>query len=431
MRLVLFTLILLSLLPMKAQAELPEWVSGLAILDHYEAIEQGPNSTLQSGLTLFGNARPVFSDTLSGKLSLRGAAFRRSLEKGKSTILRGEVKELWLERDRSGFRLQIGQIITPWGRSDAVNPTDYLTAKDFRTLSTHDEIRRQGAPGFRATYVPNEGSSPLEVSVAWNARYPQTKMLIPMAKIPSGLAVENEPTSPRLFGDRQEWALKLAYLAPSWDASLSAFDGRTHFGQFVWDGAVVRLEYLKVRALGGDFSVTFDEFVLRGETAYFFYETGKEGLGGQSLTEPNHWDSVLGIERALGDRFRVIAQLLYRVHPSLRNSQEFIGVNPLETAIVRGVANANAVIQNYPEHAKLGATLLLAYASADENWFADLAAMGNFLGGDYVLRPKLGRKVTDSMRLTLGMDYYGGPTDQPFGALKDYRSVFFEGAVTF
>lgn len=420
MRLALLMLSVLSLLG-SARAELPEWVSGLAILDHHEAIEK--RTTLQSGLTLMGDARPVFSETYSGKLSLLGTA--------KTAILRGEVKELWLERDRSGLRFQLGQIITSWGRSDAVNPTDYLTAKDFRILSTHEEIRRQGAPGFRATYVPNEGSSPLEVTLAWNARHPQTKLLIPTAAIPSGLTVQTEPATPNLFGDRQEWALKFAHLTPGWDASLSLFDGRTHFGQFIWDGTTVTLQYLKVRALGGDFSVTFDQFVLRGESAYFFYDTGKAGLGGQSLTEPNHWDSVLGIERALGDRFRVIAQLLYRVHPSLRNSQEFIGANPVETTIVRGVANANAVIQNYPEHAKLGATLLLSYASEDTNWGGELAAMGNFLGGDYVLRPKLSRKIMDSMRLTLGMDYYGGPVDQPFGALRDYRSVFFEGTVTF
>ncbi len=423
--------------PYAARSEIPDWVSGKAYFDEYESVGPGRdargdgNGTLESGFTLYGTAAPKFGEDYSAKASLRGSAFRRSLENGRATVIRGEAKELWFSRSRAGLDLKIGQIVTPWGRSDAVNPTDFLTAKDLTLLSTSDEIRRRGAPGFRASFVPNEGASPFEATLAWSARYPQTKMLIPSGEIPAGLDVETDPATPSLFGDRQEWAAKLAYLAPAYDFSLSAFSGRNHFGQFVWDGRRVNLAFEKERALGADFSMTFDAFILRGESAYFFYDSGPRGGGGQSLTEPDHWDSVLGIERAFGPRVRVIAQATYRTHPARRDPGAFVGASPLDTAIQRGIGAANALIQNYQRKSEIGATLLGTYTSGDEAWSVDFGALGNFISGDFVLRPKVSHKLRDSLHAALGMDYYGGPPDKTLGALRDYRSLYLEAALDF
>ncbi|MBC7386233.1 MAG: hypothetical protein H7301_08760 [Cryobacterium sp.] len=421
--------------PFAMAQDQPEWVFGRILVDQYEAVGPGRNQreseTLQSGLTFFGGIDPALSETVTSKLLVRGSAFRRSLENPNSFIFRGDVREAWVDHSEKGFSVRAGEVVTAWGRSDAVNPTDYLTAKDFTFLSSSDDVRRKGAPGVRMSLTPNGGVSPWEITVAWNALYPQSKLLIPTSAIPAGLQVETDPENPRLLGNRQEWAFKLAYLAPSFDLSLSAFDGRTHFGQFIWDGTSVRLAYLPVRALGTDFSVTFDQFVLRGESAYFFYDVGRAGGGSLSLTEPNHWDTVVGIERPLGERFRLIAQLLYRVHPSLRDSQAYTSASPLDTAVVRGVGKANALIQNYQDHSRVGATFLFSYTSSDEIWTGELAAIGNFVGGDYLLRPKLGRKFGERMRLAAGVDYYGGPTDRPLGSLRDYRSANLEGSLTF
>jgi hypothetical protein len=421
----------------RASAEIPDWLSGKLYYDHYEAVGPGRdergegNGTLQSGLTLYGTAAPKFGDEVSTKATVRGSAFRRSLEERNAFILRGEVKELWVDHAHGGLDLKVGQIVTPWGRSDAVNPTDFLTAKDLTLLSTSDEIRRRGAPGFRASYVPNDGVSPFEATLAWNARYPQTKMLLPSGGIPAGLAVETNPSSPDLLGDRQEWALKLAYLAPAYDFSVSGFSGRNHFGQFVWDGSRVAMVFEKEKALGADFSITFNDFILRGESAYFFYDSGAHGGRGQSLTEPNHWDSVLGLERAFGARVRVVAQATYRTHPGRRDPAEFVGTSVLDTTIQRGVGAANALIQNYQQKSEVGATLLGTYTSEDEAWTVDLGALGNFIGGDFVIRPKVTHKIRDSLHAALGMDYYGGPPEKTLGALRDYRSVYIEASQDF
>jgi len=423
--------------PGPARAEIPDWVSGKALLDEYETIGPGRaargdgNGTLQSSFTLYGTAAPKLTDEFRAKATLRGTAFRRSLEGGHAFRLRGEAKELWLAYSRAGLDVKVGQIVTPWGRSDAVNPTDFLTAKDLTFLSTSDEIRRRGAPGARVTYVPDGGASPLEATFAWNARYPQTKMLIPSRGVPAGLNVRTDPDTPEPFGDAQEFAVKLAYLASAYDFSVSAFSGRDHFGQFAWRGTDVGLIFERERALGADFSITFDDFVLRGESAYYFYDTGKHGGGDQSLSEPNHWDSVLGVERAFGAHLRIIAQATYRVHPSQRDYNAYVGSTPLETAIGRGVGQANALIQNYQEKSEIGATLLASYASDEDRWGFDLGALGNFIGGDFVIRPKLTYKIRDSLHAAVGMDYYGGSTEKTLGALRDYRSAYLEAAMDF
>jgi hypothetical protein len=427
----LFALLSASL---PARAELPEWISGKAILDHHARTdpEAGQSRTLQTGLTLYSRADPRFSENSDAQFELRGSAFAHSVEKGKAWTLRGDAKNANLAFHSGGWHFRVGQILTAWGRSDGVNPTDYLTARDYTFLSSHDEVRRLGTPGARVAFVPESGNSPFEFTAAWNARHPQSKMLIPTTAVPSGLRVQTEPTTPSLFGGNQEIALKAAYLSPSWDASLSAFDGRSHFGQFVWDGTQVSLAYLPVRALGGDFSVTFNDFVLRGESAYYFYDVGRSGLGGLSLTEPNHWDTVIGVERPFGPRFRLLVQALYRLHPYLKDPNGFASANPIETVLVREIARANALIQNYQKKSRLGATFLLAYDTEDGDWHFELGGTGNFVGGgDYVVRPKISRKVAESLRVLAGLDHYGGRKDLPLGALQSYRSFYLEGMYSF
>ncbi len=421
----------------RAEGSFPEWISGKAILDHHESI--GPartagTGTLQSGATVYGVATPTFGENSFGKLALRGSAFRRSLDHGSAFVFRGSVQEAWAGHAHRGFEIRLGQIVTPWGRSDAVNPTDFLLAKDLTFLSIHDEIRRRGAPGLRASWVPQAGVSPLEFTFAYSARYPQTEMLIPASAVPTGIDVQTRPDPPAWFQDHQEFAFKAAYLAPGWDVSISAFDGRMHFGQFIWTGNRVVLSYEKMRAMGTDFSVTFSDFVLRGEAATYFYGVGKGGRAGHALTEPNHTDVVLGVERAFtgdsGDSLRLILQGLYRVHPSLRDPGSFVGANPVETAIGRGVGQANALIHNYQDKTEFGTTLLAAY-TLEQGWTFELGVLGNFIGGDFVLRPKARRKIADSLNASLGLDYYGGPAEKTLGALRDYRSVYADLTLAF
>ena len=45
--------------------------------------------------------------------------------------LRPRLREGYLYLRRPGLEVRAGQQIIPWGQADAVNPTDFLTAKDY------------------------------------------------------------------------------------------------------------------------------------------------------------------------------------------------------------------------------------------------------------------------------------------------------------
>lgn len=94
-----------------ALAEVPEWVRGKILFNHYESI--GPardarsDGILQSGFILHGTASP----TSAKDFVERPHSWVRLCEK---TSVKGEAQELWLAYSLGGFDFKLGQIITPW-----------------------------------------------------------------------------------------------------------------------------------------------------------------------------------------------------------------------------------------------------------------------------------------------------------------------------
>lgn len=401
-----------------------DWVSGKLTLSHYA-------EDLQSAGSLWLTLGPKLPEPFHFKAEVLGTVFADSIEHPGQWTAETDVKELWAGLDRSGFEFRAGQLLVPWGKTDGVNPTDFLTGRDMNYLARDDAFTRLGAPGVYAAFTPNGGSSPLQLTAVWNFSYAQNRLLIPDSAIPRGLPVVTQKATPEIASRNFEFAGKIAYLGWSWDASVSAFHGRNHFPQFTYEHGIVSPVFVKQEAIGADFSRAFDDSVLRIETAYFFMYDGPRGLEDMALTQPDHWDLVVGFERPLGDRFRTLVQALYRYHPSLPDSQAYVGPDPVTTAIQRGVARANALLVNYQERSRWGGTFRLAYESPEGDFEASVDVIGNFVGRDYRLSPELGYRVFSNAKLYLGANYFGGPNDRPLGALKDYNSVFVEGQVLF
>jgi hypothetical protein len=162
------------------------------------------------------------------------------------------------------------------------------------------------------------------------------------------------------------------------------------------------------RALGADGSFTSGKWIFRAESAYVWTET-------DPLVEPAHWDSVIGVERPLGDDFRIQAQIYVRTHPSYLDP-----VGP--------VASANALLQGYQYATRESFTLRTSYTH--ESWEAEFFLLAN-VQGDYLARPKATYSVSDALKATAGLDWYAGPDDRTLGAMKAYSSVFLEGKFLF
>ncbi len=331
-----------------------------------------------------------------------------------------------------GWELRVGRQIIPWGKSDVVNPTDFLTAKDYTFLNPDDEVRRTGATSFLVGFTPLAGNSSHTVTAVWTPVAPQSELLIAPSAIPAGVTVAAAQASARTVVN-SEVALKVAYLGSGWDASVSAFRGFSHMPEFditalSLAGTTLTPVFRRVRAVGADGSLSSGDWVLRLETSYSWLERGAAGI---PTSQPDHWDTVVGAERPFWDDFRMQLQFLYRFNPSHVPADQATGSSVLETQARRGVAASNALILGYQDRSRPGYSLRLSYAKEDSGVEAELFSLGNFIGGDYLLRPKLSYRFTDSLRGTVGTDHYGGPDDRPLGSLKFYNSVFVEAKYTF
>jgi hypothetical protein len=355
-------------------------------------------------------------------------AFARDINHPDTGSARVRVREAYYYYLGEGIEFRAGQQIIPWGRSDGVNPTDYFTAKDMTLLNPDDEVRRLGAPGLNFSFTPRGGASPFTLQWVLQFTYPQMRMLIPDQSIPAGISFEKLAPAPDWFrSDSMETGLKLSYLGSAYDVSISAFRGRSHYAQYVFDPGVggIRAVHPGETAVGGDASFTWDALVFRLETALHMPDNGTREDPNFGLVQPWHWDSVLGVERPLGDEFRIQAQFLYRWHLFYPSATAFL---PIQVA----VGNANALILNYQDQGNPGGTLRLAWQKEGSNLSADVFMVGYFAGGEsFLLRPQVGYTPVTNLKFIGGADLYGGNEARPLGALRSRSHVFLEAKYVF
>ncbi len=343
-----------------------------------------------------------------------------------------DLREAYLAYADAGWDLRIGRQIIPWGKSDIVNPTDFLSAKDFTRFNPDDEIKRIGATSVKTSWTPKDGSSPLTFSAVWTPIFPKSRLLIPVASIPTNVRIGPSNEAPTNLS-ASEVGLKATYFAPSWDVSLLGFRGWNHLPEFVFSSATatevtVASSYHQIRAFGLDFSKTAEDWVFRGEGAYVWTENN-DGLNPQ--IQPTHIDAVLGVEKAFGDSFRIQVQGILRHHPNYLSPDETPGATPNEILINRGIAVTNALVLGYQHKTREGATVRVSYISEQSGWEFDALGLMYFNDQDYLIRPKVTRAWTDTFKTSVGVDHHGGPERTQLGALTGYNSLFLEAKFSY
>lgn len=334
-----------------------------------------------------------------------------------------------------GLDLRAGQQIIPWGKSDGVNPTDYFTAKNYTFLNPDDEVKRTGAPALNFTFTPDNGTSPLSFQLVFQAFYPQTALLIPTQIIPQGMSINLYPNSPSAFqANSMEYGAKLSYQKSNYDFSISAFKGFGAVPEFVLNTSTLSIRPINPgeRAFGADASVTRGDWILRFESALHLPDNGSPSDPLFGYVEPDHWDTVIGIERPLFTDFRLQAQFLYRYHLYFDGNPIPNASSPVLNTVLKGIASANATLLNYQHQGNPGTTLRIAYQKDGSRFSADLFFVGYFGGGDdFLIRPQAGFAPVDNVKLLAGFDYYGGNPARPLGALHGDSDGFFEARLLF
>lgn len=404
-------------------------VHGRIFSDFYLPIHRSTLNQVSGSVWL--QADPKLSENAYGHFTLTASQLEASVVPGKTGFYPG-VREAKVSFFKEGWEFRAGKMIIPWGNSDGINPTDFLSGKDYTFFNPDEEVKRIGATGLWLSWTPRAGQSPMNLTLVVLPVLAQSKVLLAPGQVPASFVIADTFQTPATTLSNISLALKTTYTGNQWDASLLAYRGFNSLPEFqatsVGEIPLVPIlnasfGFHRFRALGGDISLTVGKWVLKTEDAYVWTENND---GQNPLTLPSYLSSVISVERPLGADFRVQTQIWVRYYPNYLSPAQASGPNPLQALINQQVARANALIQNYQDRVRPAGTLRVTYTDERDGLEAQLLIAMNFNGGDYLLRPKLDYSISDSLKATLGMDYYAGPADRPFGVLEPFSSVFTE-----
>jgi hypothetical protein len=376
-------------------------LSGRVFSDIYvPATNTGTSGYRQDSASLWLQGDPRLGENGSARFILTGDAIQNnsvSAVGNSGAQFRVGLREGWVSYAKNGGEFRLGQQIIPWGKSDVVNPTDFLSAKNYTIFNPDDEVRRVGAVSLLLDWTPAQGNSPLTFTLVMTPIFAQTQLLVPPESVPSGITIVPTATLPPQTIANTETALKVSYAANRWDASLSVFRGFNHLPEFALLSSsggttttppttfTVGQTFHSLRAAGADFSFTLGKWIVRGESAYVWTENSS---GRNPLIQPSHWDAVAGGERPLGDDWRLQAQFVYRVYPHWSPATRASGPDPVTEQVNQGIARINALLLNYQETDRPAATFRLSYANESNGLEAEIFALVNFVGGDFSYNPR-------------------------------------------
>ncbi len=345
---------------------------------------------------------------------------------------RARLREAFVGAHKDGIEARVGQQIISWGNSDLVHAVDFLTAQDYTFFSVSSDARQIGAPSVMLSYAPDEGASPLRITTVWQPFFPASRVLRPPDLDPRVVLLDEERGGYSLA--QSEVGVKLGWSPGGWDVALIGFRGFNHLAEpylkAIRPDQVVEVgrRHLQRHAIGTQASMTIDAWVLRFEGAYVVTENHDASNPRQV---PTHVDAIAGVERAIGERFRVGVQSVNRWYPRFVDFDSPKGDRPEEIDLNERIARVNARFQNYTHSFRPGATLFVGFTSEDESLELSVAGMTYFVGHDYVIQPMVGYRVLEALKLDAGVQVFGGSLETSLGALRRQGGAFAQATYAF
>jgi hypothetical protein len=350
------------------------------------------------------------------RFSLEGYAIAENTTR--TTRWLGDLREGFVETSIGAFDFRGGRQVLVWGRADKFNPTDNLSVKDYRILTTDDEEQRLGISTLSAAWNLNYGS---RIVMVWQPEWRTPGLPIP----PLGPGITLSNIEPQ--GAWKQWALKYDRSASGFDFSLSYFDGvsRTPDLELLRagpSGVDLGLAFRRIHVLGADFASTWAGWGLRGEMAY---TATQDSSGSNPLIQNAGIFSVLGAERSLTEGLSISAQYLNRW------VDHFDDITQTTDPSTRPLLLAQAINTQQQVRWNHGFSLRPALKLLNETLEMELAWVRWQTTGGQLLRPKLTYAISDHMKAVAGAEIYSGPTESFLGRLRDVSSAFAELRASF
>ncbi len=321
----------------------------------------------------------------------------------------GRLREGYLETGNDAWRWRVGRQIIAWGRSDRINPTDYLAPRDLTLLVPEDDEQRMGINAVQLRHAFDDSLSLTAVLADFDANR------MPTGSLPANLDKRDEP-------DALETALKLDHAGDSLDWSLSWFDGyeRAPRYQAVLAPALRFVSaYERKQAVGADFAWATGEWTVRGE---FAHERLRLDCSGCRDERRKVSRLVLGADRNFGESANFNVQLF----GVLRDYRE-----PSASGILRLVEEGSDRLNSEFDRRDWGLTTRVSDTFFNERLRLEMSAVADLTGSSYVLRPRASYSLTDSLKLGAGVDHFQGARQSYFGVRKKNSVSFVEVSLVF
>lgn len=335
-----------------------------------------------------------------------------------------DVKEMALKLKFDPVDLAFGKQIFAWGTADAYNPTDnlnpydYLDVIDRTKMGVYSSSLGVAAGPVNLTFVLiplfTPSRDPLAKSrwtptpeAATGAGVADTEAGRFGLTIPAGGLVEERRVPPNDV-DNMQYAARVKTTVAGWDVSGSYYEGfentpvlkrpRAPGERFV-------PVYTRMKVPGVDFSTTFDKFEFHGEGAFKFEERNGKDDRFQGIIGLNYtWDD-LGVKWLQHIMF--IVEHARETNLSSRSRSAFIESGAFTNAFRDALAGRIQLKFTEETQFSVGGTMDL---TKDPNYYVQF---------------KLNHKITDSLQVETGLDFFDGDRDNFWGKWRDNDRFFF------
>jgi hypothetical protein len=330
-----------------------------------------------------------------------------------------DLREAYINIYLENIDLRIGEQIVVWGRADGINPTNTITPRDLLIFSPDEDDRRKGNFILRSFWnLPG-----MRLEALWIPVYRPSVLPLAQAKLPEGVTV-SEGDYPNQDLRHSGFAIKLHFENPSFDGSLSYFNGyalmpgirASRSGPGI--RRIIPTAY-RVQILGADFSTTAGRTGLRGEFAVSLPENTE--CCWESIPRPQI-EGVFGLEREWGE-FGLILQYVgkhvagfYDLGSGLPGNTEEMGA---EVRLWNRMLFSQ--LKEWTHSLFLRPSLSLLHGSL----VLEVQGLENFSTKEIFLKPKVVYRPTDSLILSAGFQLYSGPQNTLFGKIGRKTSAVF------
>ncbi len=360
------------------------------------------------GAALWLKAAPKLSKDIGVVLD----AWVRNENLGDHGVTRGKLREAYVNASVGPVDFRLGKQIIAWGRADELNPTDNLSARDYRLLTPENNDQRFGVVALKAAWHIKDYT----LSTFWLPRFNSNSF--PIENTPG---VNYSYHAPRI----NQAGIKFEQGGGEIDWSVSYYSGLDlnpdiRIGKLSASGIDLALENKRIRVLGVDAATVLGRYGVRGEAAYTWTEKGND-----PLVKKSHFYAVVGADRTFFDHLNVNLQYYVRRVASYQNPAHI--TNPA----LRSLAMQGAGIANQLDRVQHGMSLRVANKWLNETLEGEVLVVHSFTQGDYLLKPKLIYAVNDQIKASLGVDLYRGNSLTYFGRLRNNSGAYAEVKYSF